>query len=55
MLNELVQLEPADSFNLELSGQLAAIGIVKVNDTAPLGSAGTILHEGVKPGRDRTG
>jgi hypothetical protein len=29
MLNELVQLEPASSFNPELSGQMAAIGIVK--------------------------
>ena len=29
MVNELVQMEPATSFNIELSGQLAAIGIVK--------------------------
>jgi hypothetical protein len=29
MLNELVQMEPATSFNPELSGQMAAIGIVK--------------------------
>jgi hypothetical protein len=29
MVNELVQMEPATSFNPELSGQLAAIGIVK--------------------------
>jgi hypothetical protein len=29
MLNELVQMEPASSFNTELLGQLAAIGIVK--------------------------
>jgi hypothetical protein len=29
MVNELVQLEPATSFNPELLGQLAAIGIVK--------------------------
>jgi hypothetical protein len=29
MVNELVQMEPADSFNPELLGQLAAIGIVK--------------------------
>ncbi|WP_407938663.1 DUF1254 domain-containing protein [Nitrospira japonica] len=29
MVNELVQMEPATSFNVELSGQLAAIGIVK--------------------------
>ena len=29
MLNELVQMEPATSFNPEVSGQLAAIGIVK--------------------------
>jgi hypothetical protein len=29
MINELVQMEPATSFNSELSGQLAAIGIVK--------------------------
>ena len=50
MPNELVQLESADSFNLELSGQLAAIGIGKVTATAPLWSAGTILHEAMKPG-----
>jgi len=29
MLNELVQMEPATSFNPEVSGQIAAIGIVK--------------------------
>jgi len=29
MVNELVQMEPATSFNVELSGQLAAFGIVK--------------------------
>ena len=29
MLNALVQMEPATSFNPELSGQMAAIGIVK--------------------------
>jgi len=29
MVNELVQMEPATSFNVELAGQLAAIGIVK--------------------------
>ena len=29
MVNELVQMEPANSFDVELSGQLAAIGIVK--------------------------
>jgi hypothetical protein len=29
IVNELVQMEPANSFNPELSGQLAAIGIVK--------------------------
>jgi hypothetical protein len=29
MVNEVVQMEPASSFNPELSGQLAAIGIVK--------------------------
>jgi hypothetical protein len=29
MVNEVVQMEPATSFNPELSGQLAAIGIVK--------------------------
>jgi hypothetical protein len=29
MVNELVQMEPATSFNPEVSGQLAAIGIVK--------------------------
>ena len=50
MLNELVQLEPSDSFNLELSGQLAAIGIVKVTDTAPLWSAGTFFTKAWSPG-----
>ena len=29
MVNEVVQMEPATSFNPELSGQLAAVGIVK--------------------------
>jgi hypothetical protein len=35
MLNELVQMEPATSFNPELSGQMAAIGIVKGKPFSP--------------------
>jgi hypothetical protein len=35
MLDQLVQLEPATSFNSELLGQLAAIGIVKGKSFAP--------------------
>ncbi|MRG57805.1 DUF1254 domain-containing protein [Phyllobacterium sp. SYP-B3895] len=35
MINENVQQEPADSYNPELAGQLAAIGIVKGKDFKP--------------------
>jgi hypothetical protein len=35
MVNELVQMEPATSFNSELLGQLAAIGIVKGKPFSP--------------------
>lgn len=35
MINENVQAEPATSYNVELSGQLAAIGIVKGKEFAP--------------------
>ncbi|MDM0110558.1 DUF1254 domain-containing protein [Variovorax sp. J22R133] len=60
MLNELVQMEPATSFNVELSGQLAAIGIAKgkpfnpdarmkkiLTDAAAVGNAaGRVLNWG---------
>ncbi len=60
MLNELVQMEPATSFNPEVSGQLAAIGIVKgkpfnpdarmrkiLTDAAAVGNAaGRVLNWG---------
>jgi hypothetical protein len=60
MVNELVQMEPATSFNVELSGQLAAIGIVKgkpfnpdarmkkiLTDAAAVGNAaGRVLNWG---------
>ncbi|MEO1091743.1 MAG: DUF1254 domain-containing protein [Pseudomonadota bacterium] len=35
MINENVQAEPATSYDVELAGQLAAIGIVKGQDFAP--------------------
>jgi hypothetical protein len=35
MLNELVQMEPAEALDLELAGQFAAIGIVKGKKFAP--------------------
>ena len=35
MLNEAVQAQPANSYDVELAGQLAAIGIVKGQDFAP--------------------
>jgi hypothetical protein len=35
MINEVVQSEPATSYDLELAGQLAAIGIVKGKPFAP--------------------
>jgi hypothetical protein len=35
MLNEAVQLNPANSYDVELAGQLAAIGIVKGKEFAP--------------------
>jgi hypothetical protein len=35
MINENIQREPADSYNTELAGQLAAIGIVKGKPFAP--------------------
>jgi hypothetical protein len=34
-INENVQAEPATSYDVELAGQLAAIGIVKGQDFAP--------------------
>ena len=35
MLNELVQMEPAEALDTELAGQFAAIGIVKGEEFAP--------------------
>jgi hypothetical protein len=35
MINDAIQQEPADSYNTELAGQLAAIGIVKGKPFAP--------------------
>lgn len=45
MLNELVQLEPATSFNPELLGQMAAIGIAKGKPFNPDAMARKILTD----------
>ncbi len=45
MLTEVVQLEPATSFNPELLGQLAAIGIVKGKPFNPNAKTGKILTD----------
>ena len=45
MLNELVQLEPANSFNPELLGQMAAIGIAKGKPFNPDAKARKILTD----------
>jgi hypothetical protein len=45
MVNELVQMEPATSFDTELLGQLAAIGIVKGKPFKPDARMKKILSE----------
>uniref|UniRef100_UPI001B802255 DUF1254 domain-containing protein n=1 Tax=Edaphobacter aggregans TaxID=570835 RepID=UPI001B802255 len=50
MLNELVQLEPATSFNPELMGQLAAIGIVKGKPFSPDAKTRKILTDAAAVG-----
>jgi hypothetical protein len=50
MLDELVQLEPAEALDLELAGQFAAIGIVKDEKFAPDDRLRTILDEAVAVG-----
>jgi hypothetical protein len=50
MVNELVQMEPATSFNPERSGQLAAIGIVKGKPFKPDDRMKKILTDAVAVG-----
>ena len=50
MLNDLVQMEPATSFDPELLGQLAAIGIVKGKPFKPDARMKKILTEAVAVG-----
>ena len=50
MLNELVQLEPATSFDPELLGQLAAIGIVKGKPFNPDAKTRKILTDAAAVG-----
>jgi hypothetical protein len=47
MLNELVQLEPAEALDPEIAGQFAAIGIVKGKDFAPDARMRKILEKAV--------
>ncbi|MDX2434735.1 MAG: DUF1254 domain-containing protein [Desulfobacterales bacterium] len=47
MLNEMVQMEPAEALDTELAGQLAAIGIVKGKTFAPDARMKKILEEAV--------
>ena len=47
MLNELVQMEPAEALDPELAGQFAAIGIVKGKEFAPDARMRKILEEAV--------
>ncbi|MDA9982332.1 DUF1254 domain-containing protein [Gammaproteobacteria bacterium] len=47
MLNEMVQMEPAEALEPELAGQLAAIGIVKGKTFAPDARMKKILEEAV--------
>ncbi|AJC78990.1 hypothetical protein IE4803_CH01775 [Rhizobium etli bv. phaseoli str. IE4803] len=49
-INENVQQEPADSYNPELAGQLAAIGIVKGKDFNPDARMKKILTDAVAVG-----
>jgi len=50
MVNQLVQLEPATSFNAELLGQLAAIGIVKGKPFNPDAKTRKILTDAAAVG-----
>jgi hypothetical protein len=50
LLNELVQEEPADSTDIELMGELAAIGIVKGKPFEPDGRMRRILEEAAAVG-----
>ena len=50
MINASIQLEPADSYNVELAGQLAAIGIVKGKSFAPDARMKKILTEAAAVG-----
>jgi hypothetical protein len=50
MVNELVQMEPATSFDIELLGQLAAIGIVKGKPFKPDDRMKKILSEAAAVG-----
>jgi len=47
MLNELVQMEPAEALDLELAGQFAAIGIVKGKKFSPDARMRKILEQAV--------
>ncbi len=51
MINENVQNEPATSYDVELAGQLAAIGIVKGKDFAPDERMKKILTEAAAVGQ----
>ncbi len=50
MINENVQAEPATSYDIELAGQLAAIGIVKGKPFSPDAKAKRILTDAAKLG-----
>jgi hypothetical protein len=50
MLNELVQMEPAEALDPELAGQFAAIGIVKGKEFAPDARMRQILDKAVEVG-----
>jgi hypothetical protein len=50
LLNELVQLEPAEALDTELAGQFAAIGIVKDEKFAPDDRLHKILEDAVAAG-----
>ena len=50
MLNDIVQHEPADLFNVEQRGRLAALGIIKGKPFAPDKRMKAILDQGAKQG-----
>jgi hypothetical protein len=50
MINDAIQQEPADSYNTELAGQLAAIGIVKGKPFAPDARMKKILTDAAAAG-----